>query len=127
MEIKTEIILYVADQKRSADFYRAVLQKEPTLDVPGMTEFQLSQDTLLGLMPEKGISKLLTGMRDPAEGNGIPRCELYLFHEDPSAAFHNAVKAGAFSISDAQPRDWGYTVSYCADPDGHVIAFAKRS
>lgn len=39
--MQAEFILYVADQARSRDFYRTVLATEPTLDVPGMTEFDL--------------------------------------------------------------------------------------
>lgn len=48
-------ILYVADQKRSASLYAKVLAIQPTLDVPGMTEFNLSDQHILGIMPEKGI------------------------------------------------------------------------
>ncbi len=45
-------ILYVRDQAASARFYGSVLEQEPTLDVPGMTEFRLSAESVLGLMPE---------------------------------------------------------------------------
>lgn len=34
-------VLYVADQTQSAAFYAAMLGREPRLDVPGMTEFDL--------------------------------------------------------------------------------------
>ena len=49
--------LYVEDQKRSREFYQELLMSEPVLDVPGMTEFRLSDAHILGLMPEKGIKK----------------------------------------------------------------------
>lgn len=120
------IILYVADQQKSSDFYSAILQKRPVLDVPGMTEFMLNDNFKLGLMPESGIVKILLDKTPhPKLGNGIPRCELYLFVENPSEALERAVKAGAKEISKAEARDWGDTVAYCADPDGHIIAFAK--
>ena len=123
-----EIILYVKDQKRSKDFYSTVLQKEPVLDVPGMTEFMLTDHVKLGLIPENGIAKILSGKTPhPAEGNGIPRCELYLHVEDIETVFAAAVKAGAKEISPIQERDWGDTVGYLADFDGHVIAFAKKT
>lgn len=122
----SEIILYVADQARSKAFYETVLQKKPVLDVPGMTEFMLTDNFKLGLMPEKGIVKILKPvMLDPELAHGIPRCELYLFVESPSEALERAVKAGAKQISKAVARDWGDMVAYCADPDGHIIAFAK--
>lgn len=91
-----------------------------------MTEFQLSNDLLLGLMPESGIAKIICPSRPfPGSGNGIPRCELYLIVDDPAKALDHAIEIGAALISEAKARDWGDTVSYCADPDGHIIAFAK--
>ncbi|MBI4930390.1 MAG: VOC family protein [Bacteroidetes bacterium] len=120
------IILYVANQESSRDFYSTVLQQQPSLDVPGMTEFFLADNLKLGLMPEKGIAKILVPFTPhPELGNRIPRCELYLFVENPEEALARAVKAGAKEISKAEARDWGDLVAYCADPDGHIIAFAK--
>lgn len=120
------IILYVSDQERSKAFYQLVLEHEPLLHVPGMTEFSLTADFKLGLMPEKGIAKILCPQTpDPALGSGIPRCELYLKVGDPADALRKAIAAGAKEISKTELRTWGDTVSYCSDPDGHVIAFFK--
>ena len=120
------IILFVADQERSKLFYEAVLEKKPVLDVPGMTEFFLTDNFKLGLMPENGIAKILIPQTvHPASGNGIPRCELYLFVKNPAESLQSAINAGASGISKAEERSWGDQVAYCADPDGHVIAFAK--
>ena len=58
-ELKINIILYVADQQVSTGFYQAVLARQPDLNVPGMTEFRLSETCVLGLMPEAGIKRLL--------------------------------------------------------------------
>lgn len=122
---KFEIILYVADQRKSRDFYAAVLDKQPVLDVPGMTEFVLADNLKLGLMPEDGIAKILSDKTfHPSAGNGIPRCELYLNTDDIEVAFERAKAAGATEISRIQERDWGDTVGYLADFDGHIIAFA---
>ncbi len=122
-----EIILYVADQQKSRDFYSAVLQKIPDIDVPGMTEFTLSNELKLGLMPENGIAKILLDKTPhPKTGNGIPRCELYLLVDNTVEAYSDTLKAGAREISSIQDRDWGDRVGYLADPDGHIIAFAER-
>ncbi|MFC5269746.1 VOC family protein [Adhaeribacter terreus] len=122
-----EFILYVADQSRSKTFYANVLQQTPTLDVPGMTEFDLSETCKLGLMPENGIAKILgEHLPHPASGNGIPRCELYLFKENAAEVCERAVKNGGKMISTVQPRDWGHTVGYVTDPDGHVLALAEK-
>lgn len=122
-----EIILYVADQEKSKHFYSRILNQQPSLDVPGMTEFSLSDNLKLGLMPNNGIAKIITPvMRHPSEGSEIPRCELYLLVEDIELVFENALKTGAKEISKIASRDWGDRVGYLADFDGHVIAFAER-
>ena len=57
--MRTNIILYVADQKASTSFYEKVLMIPPVLNVPGMTEFRLNEETVFGLMPSAGIKRLL--------------------------------------------------------------------
>jgi len=117
--MKPHFILYVADQRRSTEFYSAVLDEAPTLDVPGMTEFSLGNDTILGLMPEDGIVRLLgEKIAHPSLARNIPRCEIYLVVED-AAAFHaRALLAGAKEISAFALRDWDilrHTVSIRTD------------
>jgi predicted enzyme related to lactoylglutathione lyase len=121
-----QVIIYVKDQQQSRDFYSALFEIAPRLDVPGMTEYQITPSCILGLMPEHGIVKILgDAVPAPASGNGIPRCELYLFVADPEDMLNRAISLGAKQISAALPRDWGHTVAYCADMDGHILAFAK--
>lgn len=125
MIAKTHLILYVQDQTRSAEFYSRVFDCAPTLNVPGMTEFPLSESCVLGLMPEAGIKRLLGDLLpDPARGNGIPRAEIYLRVTDPLAYHRRAIEAGAAELSPLADRDWGDRVAYSLDLDGHVLAFA---
>lgn len=121
-------ILYVADQARSRAFYRQVLQAEPVLDVPGMTEFALPGGALLGLMPEQNIRRILgEAVPAPQLGSGIPRCELYLFVAEPGRVLERAMAAGAKMLSPLAPRNWGDTAVYVADPDGHIVVFAQKT
>lgn len=122
---RANFILYVRDQRASADFYRRVLAAEPTLDVPGMTEFRLGDGAVLGLMPERGIARLLDGSVDPASAGGVPRAEVYLLVDDPAAHHARALEAGGRELSPLQARDWGEEAAYSQDPDGHVLAFAQ--
>src|SRR5688572_8848811 len=88
-----EFILYVSDQERSKKYYEKVLRKTPSLHVQGMTEFDLSETCKLGLMPEIGIAKILgEALPHPAAGNGIPRCELYLFVENIAEVCQRAIE-----------------------------------
>ena len=117
-------ILYVHDQQLSTEFYAKLFRQNPELNVPGMTEFQLAKNFKLGLMPNKGIAKILADKTPhPDNGNGIPRCELYLYVENIEWEYTNAIIAGTQLISEIKDRDWGDKVCYFADPDGHIIAF----
>src|SRR5687767_7288924 len=123
--MKVHFILYVSDQERSAAFYSDVLGEAPSVNVPGMTEFGLKDSTVLGLMPETGIVKLLgPAIGHPAKARGIPRSEVYLVVENPEAFYARAIAAGARELSQLALRDWGHRAAYCLDPDGHVLAFA---
>lgn len=124
--MKANFILYVSDQIRSTDFYAKVLGFEPTLNVPGMTQFRLGEGCVLGLMPENGIKRLLGDtLPDPAGANGIPRAELYLRVDDPEAFHQRAIKHGGKELSAVDKRNWGDLAGYSMDCDGHVIVFAR--
>ena len=119
-------ILYVASQEDSTAFYSRVLAMEPSLHVPGMTEFTLNEGCRLGLMPEKGIVKLLGDvLPNPAAAAGIPRSEAYLLVDDPKAFHERALRNGAKELSPLTQRDWGDFAAYSLDPDGHVLVFAR--
>lgn len=121
------LILYVRDQDAATAFWRAALDRPPSLHVPGMTEFALGPGIVLGLMPETGISSLLGPvLPDPATGRGVPRAEVYLVVDDPAACHSRALGAGARELSPLASRSWGDDAAYSLDPDGHVLAFASR-
>ncbi len=122
-----EFILYVQNQEAATEFYSTILHKEPVLHVPGMTEFLLNENCKLGLMPNIGIATILgNALPHPESGIGIPRCELYIFVDDIQLEFEHALHAGANVISGIEFRNWGDTVCYFSDPDGHVLAFAQK-
>jgi predicted enzyme related to lactoylglutathione lyase len=116
------IILYVADQGRSRDFYQAVLGAAPTLDVNGMTEFALPGNAVLGLMPESGIQRLLGGL--DVGSASVSRAEVYLQVPDAQPMVDRAVAAGGELLSARCERSWGAFVAYVRDPDGHILAVA---
>lgn len=122
-----ETILYVNNQAESRIFYQKLFRTPPQLDVAGMTEFQISENYKIGLMPNDGIAKILGDKAPhPSLANGVPRCELYFYVDDIQIEFENALTSGAKLISPVADRDWGDRVCYFADPDGHIIAFAEK-
>lgn len=121
-------ILYVKDQEKSTAFYSKVLARTPKLFVPGMTEFELCDGSLLGLMPIQGIKRLLgEKLPDPDRAHGIPRAELYLIVDDAELYHRRALVAGAKELSSLLQRSWGHLAAYSLDPDGHVVAFAEKA
>lgn len=126
--MKVHTIFYVADQAKAASFYSHVLGATPVLDVTGMTEFAISEEAVLGLMPESGIRRLLGDRLPGFHGSPVTaRAELYLVVEDPGACHSRALEAGARELSGLELRDWGDHVAYSIDPDGYVLAFASRA
>ena len=124
---KTHFIIYVKDQARSTAFYSQILGCHPSLNVPGMTEFAFSEKSILGLMPETGIKRLLGNkLPDPAQSTVIPRCEIYLLVNQPLDYHQRAIEAGAIELSGLENRAWGHRAAYSLDPDGHVLAFAEQ-
>jgi uncharacterized glyoxalase superfamily protein PhnB len=123
--IRAEFIFYVSSQAASRDFYRAALGAEPTLDVTGITEFELPGGSTLGLMRESSIRRLLPGAFKQ-DSVIDPRAELYLVVEGVDQWHHRALAAGGRELSAPADRDWGHRVGYIADPDGHIVAFAEE-
>lgn len=119
--IAAHFILYVRDQSRSTRFYQKVLGHAPRLEVAGMSEFELSGGSVLGLMPEEGAQRLLKIETQPSSA----RCELYLVLADLHGALRRALEAGAVLLQPAEKREWGAHVAYLQDPDGHVLALAE--
>lgn len=115
-----EVILYVDDEKLARDFYTVVLETQPTLDVPGMVEFDLG-GTALGLMPTRDIVDLVPGL---TAGSG-QRCELYLRRQNAQDWLDRITHAGGRLVSPLAQRSWGESVGYALDLDGHVLAIAE--
>ena len=125
--MRAHFILFVRDQERSTEFYRATLDAPPRLNVPGMTEFDLPGGAVLGLMPEAGAARLLGSAFSAAGAPRPTRSELYLLVPDPASFHRRALAAGAREASALAARDWGDEAAYSLDPDGHVLAFARES
>lgn len=124
---KSHIIFYVEDQQLSTNFYTALLNHTPELNVPGMTEFHLSDTAILGLMPARGIKNLLGDkIEQPQKKSGQPRAELYLLVNDIENYINRAITLGAKKLDELKERNWGHRAIYFEDPDGYIIAFAEE-
>ena len=124
---KIHTILYVKNQEKSTAFYEKIFRRKADLFVSGMTEFCLSQDFTLGLMPNEGIANILKDKTPhPETGTGIPRCEMYFYVENLVDEYEILQNIGIEMVSTLSERNWGDEAFYFADLDGHIIAFAKK-
>jgi predicted enzyme related to lactoylglutathione lyase len=120
---RAHFILFVADQALSTRFYQRVLMLEPALYVPGMTEFELTPQSVLGLMPRDGISRLLGSPVSYSSAGKSGEC--YLVIDDVPTCVQRVLREGGTLLSPFQPRDWGHSVAYCGDIDGNILALAQ--
>jgi uncharacterized glyoxalase superfamily protein PhnB len=121
-----EIILYVENQNISKNFYKNILEINPRLDVPGMTEFEINSGCILGLMPYKNIKVIIPqSFSKFFLDSNIPSCELYIITNEIDRKIKLAIENGAKILSPFEMRNWGHEVVYFSDPDSHILAFAK--
>jgi len=118
-------LLYVADQTRSARYYREVLDLEPIVDVTGITEFRLRDGCVVAVMPLASARKLL-GEAVFGSTSKVPKAEVYLVVDEPERYHRRALERGGIELSPMQKRNWGHRAAYSMDPDGHVLAFAEK-
>lgn len=124
---KCHIIFYVKDQEKSTEFYSTLLEKIPVLNVPGMTEFEINDGVIFGLMPSTGIEKLLGDRIISPSKNTAPKAELYLIVDDADSYLKKALSIGARQLSEMELRDWGHKAAYFIDLDDYIVALAEIS
>jgi catechol 2,3-dioxygenase-like lactoylglutathione lyase family enzyme len=86
----------------------------------------LSEDDRLGLYVRDGFAA--SAGIEPAE-IGEARytgAEVYVQVEDLEGAIERLGAAGATPLSERREREWGHEAAYFADPDGNVVAVARR-
>jgi flavin reductase (DIM6/NTAB) family NADH-FMN oxidoreductase RutF/predicted enzyme related to lactoylglutathione lyase len=68
-----------------------------------------------------------TGSRVPHKTDeNLTGIQLYLRTDDPRGAIARVVEAGGRPLSGLRRRKWGDEAAYFADPDGNVVALARR-
>jgi catechol 2,3-dioxygenase-like lactoylglutathione lyase family enzyme len=120
------LVLAVSDVDRAYSFYRGVFGWESHLEWPGeYHELIVSGVDRLGLYRRDGWSK--SAGAEPAELNGhVSPAYLYVLVDDLDETLGRLQEAGARPLSGRANRSWGDEAAYFADPDGNVVAVARR-
>ena len=122
------VILAVCDLRRSIDFYRGAFGWSQTVDVPTYAEFLTPGDLRLGLYHRDGYVRNFDApnvSEQPADG--VTATELYFDCDDVESMLTRLLDAGAQLISPPSERSWGDVCAYVTDPDGNVLAIARRA
>ncbi|MEN8193505.1 MAG: glyoxalase [Bacteroidota bacterium] len=124
---KTYFIIYVKDVDKTKLFYELLFAIPPIVDEPGMCEFELPNGAILGIMPNSSLEKLFgTDYIVNEKKKTSPKFELY-FQVDNAEAFHKKAKQlGALELRKFGKMDWGDSVAYSINHDGHILAFAQK-
>jgi catechol 2,3-dioxygenase-like lactoylglutathione lyase family enzyme len=119
-------ILAVGDLPHSVQFYRGVFGWAPSIDTPAFVAFDLGGGSSLGLYAREGFAKNTGKAPEGLTYGAISGTELYLVFDDPSPFLERLKARGARVLSELSPRPWGDEAAYFADPDGNVLAVARR-
>ncbi len=115
------VILYVGDLDTSTAFYRDVVGLPFQFTESGYAQFA-TQGTIFALFDRA----LLPGLIGREGGEGGPSTEVAFVVPDVDAEAERLRAAGATILSGPVDRRWGQRTLHLADPDGHVVEFAKE-
>ena len=118
----TLTILAVRDVGRSARFYADAFGWSIAVEVPVYVQFTLPDGRSLGVYERNSFGANTGEVPELPPVGALTGTELYFRTKDLGAATARLEAAGARLLSSARERDWGDTVAYYADPDGHVLA-----
>ena len=120
------VVLAVEDVERAKRFYDDAFGWKPHLEWPDRyAELVLSDDDRLGLYVRDGFAAS-AGIEPEAIGAQYSGAEVYVQVEDLDGAIERLGAAGGTPLSERRTREWGQEAAYFADPDGNVVAVARR-
>lgn len=116
-------ILYVKDVAQSVTFYeRAFGLKQRFIDESRQyAEMNTGETTLAFASNELANSNLPQGFQENSLSKSPAGIEIGFVAEDVTAAFAQAVEAGAVTVVAPKVKPWGQTVAYVRDLDGILV------
>jgi lactoylglutathione lyase len=116
-------ILYVADVKRSLEFWeRAFGLRRRFLHESGTYAELDTGTTALAFVAQAYVREMLPGgFRAAQNDEAPPPFEVALVTDDVAAALQRAVAAGACHVLQPTKKPWGQTVAYVRDCDGNLV------
>jgi predicted enzyme related to lactoylglutathione lyase len=117
----------VRDLDASRVFYQTVFGWPIRVEVPVLVEFALPDGRGLALYRRENFGNNTNQLPEEIRKGGIAGHELYFHCPELDTVIERLEKIGARCLSPLKARDWGDDAAYYVDPDGTVIAVARRS
>ncbi len=114
------VIWYVHSLSHSIAFYRDVIGLDVRKEGDGYVEFSM-ENTKFSLFERKKLPELIN-----QEPGRAPCGEIGFVVEDVDAAATRLRAAGANILTGPVDRPWRERTLHVADPDGNVVAVARR-
>ncbi len=121
------IALPVADRHRSADFYRAFLERDPYGAIaddglPEPLQFRINAATSMLLIPTGGFNWVLQDHRTVGAPTVVRTAFTWVLEDTDSVnrAAARAAAAGAETVIPPTTQPWQVFAGVIADPDGHL-------
>jgi predicted enzyme related to lactoylglutathione lyase len=121
------VILAVDDVPRAVAFYRAAFAWKATVELPVYVEFELTPEMGVSIYERSAFAANTKVSPEHCPEGALTATELYLHVDDLDAAVARLREAGARELAPPEPKVWGDTAAYFADPDGNVIAVAVHT
>ena len=119
-------ILAVGDLAHSVAFYRDVFGWPLRTNTQTFVAFDLGGGASLGLYTREGFGSSAGKAPQALAYGDVAGTELYLLFDDPAPYLERLRVRGARVLSALAARPWGDEAAYFADPDGNVLAVARR-
>lgn len=126
--------LPVAERRRSADFYRAFLEREPfgTLAGDGLPEplqFRVDAGTTILLVPSSGFNWVLQDHRAVGPPSAVRMALTWIVGDESSVrrTVSRAEEAGAETVVPPAAQPWQVFAGVVSDPDGHLWVVQDRA
>lgn len=118
------ITLFVADPKRSKEFYERVFDLSTIYEDENSAVFKF-ESTLVNLLAVSEAPELIAPatLARPNAGSSF---QLSIWVDDADAACEALAARGVDLLNGPIDRDWGMRTACFADPDGHVWEIAQQ-
>jgi catechol 2,3-dioxygenase-like lactoylglutathione lyase family enzyme len=122
-----QVILAVDDVDRAVEFYERAFgwPRNPKIDYSNYVELLEPRGGCLGLF-ERAAFERTAGAKAAARPEGQTATELYVRVDDVEPVMERLEALGAPRLAPLRAKEWGEEAAYYADPDGNVVAVARR-